>query len=168
MIENRDHPSDLPTEVLASLTLTEQLQVILAHPLFTSKCPQCGYQFPTAYSVSACFDCPACGWIDNLNNLPYKSIVRNNSSDANHANGKRLGSYLVEAGLLTPAQVDAALVDQASSGMRFGEILVKLGWINQQTIEYLMKKLVLPERAAAQRRSFSDSESKHYQSKDIA
>jgi len=64
-------------------------------------------------------------------------------------NRKRLGGYLVEAGLLTPAQVDVALNDQKLTGMRFGEILAARGWVKQQTIEYLMNKVVLPEQQAA-------------------
>lgn len=59
---------------------------------------------------------------------------------------KRLGGYLVEAGLLTPAQVDVALNDQKITGMRFGEILAARGWVKQQTIEYLMNKVILPDR----------------------
>ncbi|MEP1058507.1 MULTISPECIES: hypothetical protein [Cyanophyceae] len=59
---------------------------------------------------------------------------------------KRLGGYLVEAGLLTPAQIDVALNDQKLTGMRFGEILAARGWVKQQTIEYLMHKVVLPEQ----------------------
>ncbi|WP_421655550.1 hypothetical protein [Leptothermofonsia sp. ETS-13] len=78
---------------------------------------------------------------------------RNLSSVAsdNSPNHKRLGGYLVEAGLLTPAQVDVALNDQKLTGMRFGEILAARGWVKQQTIEYLMKKIVLPEQEAARR-----------------
>lgn len=64
---------------------------------------------------------------------------------------KRLGGYLVEAGLLTPAQVDVALNDQKLTGMRFGEILAARGWVKQQTIEYLMQKVVLPEQQALDR-----------------
>ncbi len=63
---------------------------------------------------------------------------------------KRLGGYLVEAGLLTPAQVDMVLNDQKVTGLRFGEILAARGWVKQQTIEYLMEKVVLPERDASQ------------------
>jgi hypothetical protein len=66
--------------------------------------------------------------------------------------GKRLGGYLVEAGLITPAQVDVALNDQKiTDGMRFGEILSARGWVKQQTIEYFMKKIVEPERQAVQK-----------------
>ncbi|SRR5579883_640445 len=67
------------------------------------------------------------------------------SADASHPK-KRLGGYLVEAGLLTPAQVDVALNDQKLTGMRFGEILAARGWVKQQTIEYLMHKVVMPEQ----------------------
>lgn len=62
--------------------------------------------------------------------------------------GKRLGGYLVEAGLLTPAQVEVVLNDQKITGMRFGEILAARGWVKQQTIEYLMQKVILPEKEA--------------------
>lgn len=62
---------------------------------------------------------------------------------------KRLGGYLVEAGLLTTAQIDVALNDQKLTGMRFGEILAARGWVKQQTIEYLMHKVVMPEQQSA-------------------
>lgn len=62
---------------------------------------------------------------------------------------KRLGSYLVEAGLITSAQVDVALNDQKIMGdMRFGDVLVARGWIKQQTLDYLIKKVVEPEQQA--------------------
>ncbi|MGI0488698.1 hypothetical protein ACN4EK_25090 [Pantanalinema rosaneae CENA516] len=69
------------------------------------------------------------------------------------SSNKRLGGYLVEAGLLTPAQIDVALNDQKLTGMRFGEILAARGWVKQQTIEYLMKKVILPEKASSEQRS---------------
>ncbi len=63
---------------------------------------------------------------------------------------KCLGSYLVEAGLITPAQVDVALNDQKiMDNMRFGEVLVARGWVKQQTLDYLIKKVVEPEQRAA-------------------
>jgi hypothetical protein len=65
------------------------------------------------------------------------------------ATRKRLGGYLIEAGLLTQAQVDVALNDQKLTGMRFGEILATRGWVKQQTIEYLMEKVIVPEREGA-------------------
>ncbi len=62
---------------------------------------------------------------------------------------KRLGSYLVEAGLLTQVQVRVALADQQTIGLLFGDVLVLQGWIKKQTIEYFMQNLVLPEREVA-------------------
>lgn len=62
---------------------------------------------------------------------------------------KKLGGYLVEAGLLTPAQIDVVLNDQKITGMRFGEILAARGWVKQQTVEYFMQKVILPEKNAS-------------------
>lgn len=61
---------------------------------------------------------------------------------------KRLGGYLLEAGLLTPNQIDVALNDQRATGMKFGEILVARGWVKEQTIEWVMEKVAKPERKA--------------------
>ena len=55
--------------------------------------------------------------------------------------------------MLTLAQVDVVLNDQKLTGMRFGEILATRGWVKQQTIEYLMQKVILPEQEAARQRS---------------
>ena len=66
---------------------------------------------------------------------------------------KQIGRYLVEAGLLSPAQVELALADQEQTGMRFGEILVCRGWLKQQTIEFLMQEVILPHRSAAKQES---------------
>jgi hypothetical protein len=65
---------------------------------------------------------------------------------------KRLGSYLIDAGLITPGQIEVALNDQQvmDGGMRFGEILVTRGWIKQQTLDYLIHKVIEPEQTAAQ------------------
>jgi hypothetical protein len=63
---------------------------------------------------------------------------------------KRLGSYLIDAGLLTPSQVDVALNDQYSTGMRFGDIIVERGWVKKQTIEYLYRKVIELEREIGQ------------------
>jgi hypothetical protein len=46
--------------------------------------------------------------------------------------------------------VSVALNDQKMTGMRFGEILAARGWVKQQTIEYLMRKVIIPEQKAAQ------------------
>jgi hypothetical protein len=59
---------------------------------------------------------------------------------------KPIGSYLVEAGLLSLGQVEVILADQRATGMKFGEIAVTRGWVKHQTIEYLMSRVILPER----------------------
>ncbi len=63
---------------------------------------------------------------------------------------KRLGSYLIDAGLLTTSQVEVALNDQYSTGMRFGDIIVERGWVKKQTIEYLYRKIIELEREIGQ------------------
>lgn len=63
---------------------------------------------------------------------------------------KRIGSYFVEAGLLTPDQVSVILNDQQATGMRFGEIVVARGWLKEQTIEWVVMKVVEPERQSVQ------------------
>jgi hypothetical protein len=72
---------------------------------------------------------------------------------------KRLGAYLIEAGLITPAQVDVALNDQEfmADEMRFGDVLVARGWIKQQTLDYLMEKIVEPEQLIARRVVLEDA-----------
>ncbi|WP_315789211.1 hypothetical protein [Fischerella sp. JS2] len=57
---------------------------------------------------------------------------------------KLLGMYLVEAELITLTELNIALEEQKVSGKLLGEILVKLGFIKQTTIEYFMEKVVLP------------------------
>ncbi len=59
---------------------------------------------------------------------------------------KRLGNYLVEAELVTPAQIEVALADQRATGSRLGDILVARGWVKPGTIEFIMEKVVVPER----------------------
>jgi hypothetical protein len=61
-------------------------------------------------------------------------------------NAKRLGSYLIDAGLLSESQVDVALNDQKATGMLFGDIVVERGWVKRQTIEYLSRKVIELER----------------------
>lgn len=73
------------------------------------------------------------------------------------AGHKRLGSYLVDAGLINRGQVEVALNDQKATGMKFGEVLATRGWIKQQTVEYFMAKIVLPERKASSQAASAQS-----------
>ena len=82
------------------------------------------------------------------------------SSDLNAqaSSRTRLGSYLVEAGLITPAQVSVVLNDQQmETNMRFGEVLVARGWIKAETIEFIMTRVVEPERRAIRDRNLANS-----------
>lgn len=87
--------------------------------------------------------------------VQYSNRLAEVSGSINYAELKPLGSYLVEAGLLTQENIDFALAEQKVTGMRLGEILVQRGWIKDQTIEYLMKKVIIPERSIAKRKPFS-------------
>jgi hypothetical protein len=61
---------------------------------------------------------------------------------------RRLGSYLLEAGLISKAQIEVVLNDQQNlCEMRFGEVLVARGWIKPETIDFVMRHVVEPERA---------------------
>lgn len=85
--------------------------------------------------------------------------LANNLPTITPAEVKRLGAYLVEADLVTEAQVEVALADQKATGVRFGEILVARGWLRLKTIEYLMEKIISPERESAKGGSSSHPES---------
>jgi hypothetical protein len=61
---------------------------------------------------------------------------------------KYIGNYLVEAGLISSAQVSLILSDQATTKMRFGEIVVSRGWLKTQTVEFLMAHVILPKQSA--------------------
>jgi hypothetical protein len=64
---------------------------------------------------------------------------------------KKLGSYLMEAGLLTADQIKVVLNDQQATGMRFGEIVVARGWLKEQTVEWVVAKVIEPDRRAYKR-----------------
>jgi hypothetical protein len=75
-----------------------------------------------------------------------KAQAPKESAPGADSNAKRLGNYLIEAELLTPAQIEVALADQKVTGARLGEILATRGWIKQGTIEYIMRKVIMPDR----------------------
>lgn len=78
----------------------------------------------------------------------YASL-RRRAASSHYPDSKRIGGYLMDAGLLSPAQVEVVLADQEITGMRFGEILVSRGWLKAQTIEFLFKNVILPHRNLA-------------------
>ncbi|WZF19531.1 hypothetical protein WKK05_09415 [Nostoc sp. UHCC 0302] len=68
-----------------------------------------------------------------------------NEIDAKGFQLKRLGRYLVDAEVITPDEVNTVLKAQKLSGKLLGEILVMHGLVKQQTIEYFMANIVIPE-----------------------
>jgi N-acetylglucosaminyldiphosphoundecaprenol N-acetyl-beta-D-mannosaminyltransferase len=74
---------------------------------------------------------------DLLTNAAYLDPTK----EANRDRPQPIGHYLIESGLVTQAQVDAALVQQAQSGMRLGSILVEQGLIQQQTVDFLVQQI---------------------------
>jgi hypothetical protein len=70
----------------------------------------------------------------------------------NRTSPKKIGNYLVDAGLLTTDQINVVLNDQQATGMRFGEIIVARGWLKEQTVEWIVNKVIEPERRVHKRR----------------
>ncbi|MEO0375383.1 MAG: hypothetical protein AAF329_12320 [Cyanobacteria bacterium P01_A01_bin.17] len=130
-------------DFLARVTNLNDLKALKSHPFFTGQCPQCGaaYEYD---ELPVYWDCRRCGWRDDLSEM--MSQVTDLKPKAIVAEMKRLGNYLMEAGLLTESQINVALADQEITGMRLGEALVRRGWVKEETIEYLMKKVIIPER----------------------
>jgi hypothetical protein len=134
-------------EFLSQATSIEELQVLQRHPFFTGSCPKCLHQFNDINSPPVYWDCPECGWQDDLSTVIPPDKLHANSAQPSLTESKRLGDYLVEAGLLSSGQIEVALADQVNSTLKFGDVLVRRGWIKEETIEYLMQKVILPERA---------------------
>ena len=73
--------------------------------------------------------------------------------------GREIGALLVAAGALTTDQLDAALLDQAASGRRLGEVVTDRGWTSgravaqalaeQASLPFLDLRAVECDRAAA-------------------
>jgi hypothetical protein len=137
-------------EFLAQANNIDDLRVLADHPFFTGRCSHCGHLFAQSSSPPTYWDCLNCGWQDDLSPvIPSKDLSADNSP-ISLTESKRLGDYLVEAGLLTEAQIEVALADQVMTNLRFGEVLIRRGWLKEETIEYLMQKVILPERTGHQ------------------
>ncbi|URD51797.1 hypothetical protein [Chroococcidiopsis sp. CCNUC1] len=70
---------------------------------------------------------------------------------------KPLGQYLVESGIINSAQLETALQEQHQTEKCIGEILSARGWVKQETIEYVMKKIVLPEREIGEQKFLDET-----------
>ena len=138
-----NHTRDSLTKFLSSLSKAEQLQVMMTHPFFTGYCPQCGQEFAQITPPPEHWDCQACGWLDKPSS-PDASLAKELTPA--EPVSKRLGTYLIEADLITQDQIDLALVEQTATKMRLGEILVKQGWIQEQALEDLIERVVKPQQ----------------------
>ena len=59
---------------------------------------------------------------------------------ATFQDGQPLGEILVEAGLITPYQIEIALTEQLKNNLRIGKILANHGWIKQQTADFFAEQ----------------------------
>jgi len=58
------YSGELIPESHSRLTQEEQLELLEKHPLFTGRCPQCGYTFSQGEMPAVHWDCPCCRWVD--------------------------------------------------------------------------------------------------------
>ena len=69
-----------------------------------------------------------------MSNTEDKSLLLSSNLD------KPLGEILVEAGLVSLAQIEIALQEQSQSNLKIGEILALHGWIKQETADFFVEK----------------------------
>ena len=136
-------------EYLAQVTDIDDLKVLEDHPFFTGVCPHCHHGYADLEHPPLFWDCPSCGWRDDLSQKIPRDRLRETPQRQKISQGKLLGSYFIEAGLLSPAQIEVALADQQLNGVRLGEVLVRRGWIKEETVEYMMRKVIEPERQSS-------------------
>lgn len=148
-MHNAEEPRYSVAEFLSQVSSLEELNILDEHPFFTGVCPRCHHGYSNLENPPLFWDCQACGWKDDLSQkIPHKRL-RETPQRRTINQGKRLGSYLIEAGLLSPAQIEVALADQQLNGIRLGDVLVRRGWIKAETVEYFMKKVIEPDRHGA-------------------
>ncbi len=57
---------------------------------------------------------------------------------------KRVGTCLLDAGLITLEQLDFALAEQQTQELRLGEILAHHGWVKQKTVDFMVENMMAP------------------------
>ncbi len=73
------------------------------------------------------------------------------NSDNENLHPKLIGEILLEADLISPAQLKVALADQHSLFMlKLGEILAVRGWLKQETVDFLVEKVINHQQDSSQ------------------
>lgn len=95
----------------------------------------------------------------------YTKIFTSSRKFGLSAQVKPLGRHLVEAGLVTEDQINNALNKQQVTRQRLGEILAQQGLIKEQTVEYLVENVILPQKVLSNKNfSFNSGLRKKVQS----
>lgn len=89
----------------------------------------------------------------NQNNIYTDRQTAPISTTPANKESKPLGCYLLEANLVTHAQLEEVLQEQQSVSKPIGKLLAERGWIHQNTVEYMMQNVVLPQRHQRQQAS---------------
>ncbi|MBD2580544.1 tetratricopeptide repeat protein [Oscillatoria sp. FACHB-1406] len=77
------------------------------------------------------------GW---LKPETFDFLVKNLPQSAKTKRSQRLGYYLKSAALLNDFQIGTILeYQQEKRGLRFGEVAVRQGWLNSETIDFFVK-----------------------------
>lgn len=90
-----------------------------------------------------------CDVVDFSEPIARQAAATATAQSRSNLTQKRLGEYLVEAGLLTPQHIRQALLEQRHSGQRLGEILVAQGAVRSETVEFLATYFPSTETAVA-------------------
>jgi chain length determinant protein tyrosine kinase EpsG len=61
-------------------------------------------------------------------------------TELHHPKSPNIGKLLLEAGKLTPQQAEAVIAIQQEQGLRFGEAAIKLGFIKDDDITYVLSR----------------------------
>ncbi|KPQ34937.1 MAG: Protein of unknown function (DUF1444) [Phormidesmis priestleyi Ana] len=78
---------------------------------------------------------------------PMYASVKTATATSATMDRQRLGDHLVEAGLVNDVQLHYALAEQKTVPLRLGELLVRNGWLTQQTVEFFVARLCLTSTA---------------------
>ncbi len=96
-------------------------------------------------------------WLEDVHVEPLIEFFATQLSTESKFNIKPLGAYLVEAGLLNRDQLKVALDKQKETPIRLGELISSMGWVSQEKIEYVIDKVVVPQRKALASSSFTSN-----------